>query len=94
MAHRSALECVNELLQAIAGKEEPFGDKIFLGISDLHQTAPSVHFASKTEIIEASIVSSPLRPSISMLCLYQSRRDLCDPEYARWFDEIGQVSVS
>jgi hypothetical protein len=94
MAHRSALECVNELLQAITGKDEPFGGKIFLGIGDFHQTAPIVRFAGKTETIEASIVSSPLWPSFSILRLDQAIRNASDPEYARWVDEIGQGSVT
>jgi hypothetical protein len=60
MAHRSSLECVNEHLQAITGKDKPFGGMIFLGIGDFRQTAPNVRCAGKTETIEASIVSSPL----------------------------------
>jgi len=93
MAHRSALECVNGLSQAITGKDKPFGGKIFLGIGDFHPTAPIVCFAWKTQTIEASIVSSPVWLSFSILCLYQQLRNSSDPEYARWVDVTGQGSL-
>jgi len=92
MADRSALECVNELSQALTGKDERFGGKIFLGICDFRQTAPIARVAIKTETIKASIVSSPLWPSLSILDLYQPIRNDSDPEHARWVDEICQGS--
>jgi len=94
MAHRSALECVNELLQAITGRHDPFGGKIFLGIGDFRQTAPVVRSAGKTETIEPSIVSSPLWPSFTVLRLDQPIRNASDPDYAQWVDDIGQGCVS
>jgi hypothetical protein len=92
MAHRSALECVNELLQAIVGNDKPFGGKILLGIGDFRQTAPVVRYAGKSETIEASIVSSPLWPSFSILRLDRPIRNASDPDYAQWVDDIGQGS--
>jgi len=94
MARRSALECVNDIFQAITGKDEPLGGKVFLGIGDFCGTAPIVHFACKTGTIEASIVSSPWWQSFSILHLYQPIRNASDPIYARWVDDIGQGSVT
>jgi len=90
MAHRSALECVNELLQAIVGNDKPFSGKILLGIGDFHQTALVVRYAGKSETIEASIVSSPLWLSFSILHLDRRICNASDPEYAQWVDDIGQ----
>jgi len=82
IAHKSALECVSELLQGITVKDEPFGGKIFLGIGEFRQTAPIVRFASKTETVIASIASSPLWLSFSFRRLDQPIRNASDPEYA------------
>lgn len=79
MAHRSVLECVNELLQAIAETDKPFGGKIFIGIGYFLQTAPILRLVRKTATIETSIVSSPLWPSFSILHLYHLIRNESDP---------------
>jgi len=94
MAHRYALECANERLRAITGKDEQFGGEIFFGIGDFRQTAPIVCYAGKTLTIEASINSSPLWSSYSVLCLNQPVRNTSDTKYALWVDEIGQGSVT
>jgi hypothetical protein len=93
MAHRSVLECVDELLRGITGNNTPFGGKVFLGIGDFHQVAPVVRYGGKSETIDASIVSCPLWRSFSLLRLYEPIRNASDPEYARWVDDIGQGAM-
>jgi hypothetical protein len=80
MADRSALECVNQLLQAITGRHDPFSGNIFLGIGDFRQSARIMRSAGKTETIEASIVSFPLWFSFTVLRLDQPIRNAFDPE--------------
>jgi len=92
MAHRSALECTNELLQAIVGNEKPFGGTILLGISNFRQTSPVGCHAGKSGTIEVAIVSSPLWPSFSIMRFDRPIHNASDPHYAQWVDNIGQGS--
>jgi hypothetical protein len=71
------------------GKDKPFGGKIFRSMGDFPQAAPSVCFASKTETINASIVSSPFCPSFSILHLYKLMHNAFGPKYARLVIDIG-----
>jgi len=93
MAHRSSLECVDELLKGITGHNSPFGGEIVLRISDFCQVAPVFRFARKTEIMDKSIVLCPLWYSLSLLRLYEPIRNASDPEYAQWVDTIGHRTV-
>jgi hypothetical protein len=90
MAHKSILECVDELLRGITGRNIPFVGKLFLGIGDFAQVAPVVRYAGKTEIVDASIVSCPLWNAFIRLRLHKPIRNASDPLYAQWVDDIGQ----
>lgn len=94
IADRSALQCVNEFLQAITGKDATLGGKIFFGICGLRKTAPIIHFADTTETITASMVLFPLWASFAMLHLDQPIHNASDPTYAQCDDEIGQGYVT
>ena len=90
MAHKSALECTDQLYRTITGNNIPFGGKVFLGIGDFRQVAPVVRGAGKSETINASIRSSQLWPFFSHLKLYAPIRNASDLDYATWVDTIGQ----
>jgi len=89
MANRAALECADQLLRDITGVDKPFGDKVFLGLGDFRQVAPVVKNGGRTEIVEASIRSSPLWKHFSLMRLYAPLRNASDPPYAAWVDAIG-----
>jgi len=94
MAHRYSLECVNVHIYTTTGKGKPFGGKIFLGFSAVHQRAPIAPFNGKTETVQASIVSSLLLLSLSILCLDQAVHIAYDPEYTWWGDDIDPGFVT
>ena len=54
MAHKSALECTDQLFRTITGEDIPFGGKVFLGIGDFRQVALVIRGAGKTETFGAS----------------------------------------
>jgi len=89
MANRAALECADQLLRDLTGIDAPFGNKTFLALGDFRQVAPVVKNGGKTEIIEASIRSSPLWKHFALIRLYTPIRNASDPTYAAWVDSIG-----
>ena len=56
------LHCVDRLLRDILGNNIPFGGKTFLLGGDFRQTLPVVKMAIAAQIVEQSILRSPLCP--------------------------------
>lgn len=93
MSKKSAMECVDELLQQLMGSELPFGGKAFLGVGDFRQVAPIIKNATRLGVVEASPQSSHLWPTFRILRLHQAIRHASDPEYSSWVDDIGDGHI-
>lgn len=79
------------LLKAIMENEDPFGGKVFVGVGDFRQVAPVIKGnPSSTATLDASIRSSSLWQTFTILRLHAPIRNASDLEYSKWVDLIGE----
>lgn len=91
MANRAVLACVDETARRATGLDVPFGGKCVIMLGDFRQTCPVIRGGTRTEVVAASIKSSPLWPLFSVYRLTQPVRNAMDPEYAAFVDAIGEL---
>jgi hypothetical protein len=85
MANKTALECVDQLLQDIMGNDIPLGGKLFVGVGDFRQVAPVVRGGSgPTATFYASVRSSELWSHFQILRLRTPIRNASDLDFSRW----------
>ncbi|PIL35224.1 hypothetical protein GSI_03014 [Ganoderma sinense ZZ0214-1] len=89
MANRAVFHSVNDLFQRLHDNHELFGGKIVVLLRDFRQTCPVVPHGSRTQVVDASIKSSPLWPAFHVYHLTIPVRNAEDPDYARFVDAIG-----
>ncbi|XP_071928923.1 uncharacterized protein [Coffea arabica] len=74
MAKRSSIEKFDESLKDIMNKDAIFGGKIIVFGGDFRQTLPVITKGCKEEIVNASLVKSPIWPYLIKLKLSQNMR--------------------
>jgi len=89
MANRAVLACVEDICRKIMGNHLPFGGKIIILLGDFRQTCPIIRQGSRTQIVAASIRSSPLWNEFTIERLTQPIRNAEDIEFANVIDDIG-----
>ena len=67
----------------------PFGGKVVLLLGDFRQTCPVIPRAFRTQVVQASIRSSPLWSLFTICRLSTPIRNASDPEFANFVDAIG-----
>jgi len=87
------LDCVDELCRSLKHKDLPFGGIPFLGVGDFRQVAPVVKGAGSTPSRLASIKSSRIWSTFSVLTLQVPIRSAQDPGYTAFVDDIGEDYV-
>ena len=90
MSNKASVECASKLLQDITGYLEPFGGKIVVGVGDFHQVALVVSGGGPSAIFDASVRSSHLWQSFKILSLTEPIRNVMDPDFSAWVDEVGE----
>nr|XP_027082644.1 ATP-dependent DNA helicase PIF1-like [Coffea arabica] len=89
MAKRSSIEKFDEALKDIMNKDAIFGGKIIVFGGDFRQTLPVITKGCKEEIVNASLVKSPIWPYLIKLKLSQNMRAQLDPHFSDYLLRIG-----
>ncbi|XP_071918027.1 uncharacterized protein [Coffea arabica] len=89
MAKRSSIEKFDESLKDIMNKDAIFGGKIIVFGGDFRQTLPVITKGCKEEIVNASLVKSPIWPYLIKLKLSQNMRAQLDPHFSDYLLRIG-----
>ena len=93
MANKAVFNCVHEVCCKCMESRLPFGGKIIILLGDFRQTCPVVRGGSKSQVIDASIKSSPLWKTFDTFTLSTPIRNAADLEYATFVDDIGDGLV-
>nr|XP_027108883.1 ATP-dependent DNA helicase PIF1-like [Coffea arabica] len=89
MAKRSSIEKFDDSLKDIMNKDAIFGGKIIVFGGDFRQTLPVVTKGCKEEIVNASLITSPIWPYLIKLKLSQNMRAQLDPDFSKYLLRIG-----
>ena len=87
------LDSVDKLCRTLADVPLPFGGIPFLGIGDFRQVAPVVKGSGPTSALQASVKSSQVWDSFTILQLHTPIRSARDPTYTTAVDVIGEDYV-
>ncbi|KAL8546982.1 hypothetical protein ACS0TY_006631 [Phlomoides rotata] len=68
---------------------ENFGDKSIVFGGDIRQTLPIIFRGTKDDIIQASIIMSPLWNQFEKLKFTQNMRAMFDPDFSSYLLKIG-----
>ncbi|XP_075654860.1 uncharacterized protein LOC142625034 [Castanea sativa] len=89
MVNRRALESLNRTFKDIMEVNLPFGGKVLILGGDFRQVLPVVPQGTRTEMIDACIVKSPLWKDVKVLHLKQNMRSINNEEFAEYIQRIG-----
>ncbi|KAJ2913021.1 hypothetical protein MD484_g7399, partial [Candolleomyces efflorescens] len=89
MANKAVLACVNDILCDVMGNDLPFGGKVMVLLGDFRQTCPVIRGGSRTEVVAASIKSSPLWDAFTVFQLTQPIRNAEDGQFCEFVNAIG-----
>ncbi|XP_073130774.1 uncharacterized protein [Henckelia pumila] len=89
MAKRSIIENFDEMLRDIMNTKTIFGGKIIVFGGDFRQTLPVILKSNKDDIIDSSIVMSPLWKHFEKIKLKQNMRALLDPKFSSYLLRVG-----
>ena len=90
MANKAVFHAVHETCCRCMDENLLFGGKVVVLLGDFRQTAPVIRGGTRHQLIDASIKSSPLWPSVCVMTLTEPIRNTCDLEYATFVDDIGE----
>ncbi|KAF7826480.1 uncharacterized protein G2W53_017644 [Senna tora] len=89
MTHRYVFESVDRTFRDITGINSPFGGKIIILGGDFRQILPVIPNGSKAQMINASIVNSPLWRHFEVLHLRENMRTRNDQGFPEWLLRVG-----
>ncbi|KAK8938689.1 hypothetical protein KSP39_PZI011162 [Platanthera zijinensis] len=89
MSHRHVFEAVDRSLQDMLNTSEPFGGKVVIMGGDFRQVPPVLVNGTKFQIINASIVASPLWSTVQLLSLTENMRAFGDRDFSEYLLRIG-----
>ena len=89
MANWAILACVDEVLCMCTNNDHPFGGKVFILLGDFQQTCPVIHGGSCSQVIYASIQSSPLWWTFAICQLLTPIWNAQDPVFVNFVDKIS-----
>ncbi|XP_075497638.1 uncharacterized protein LOC142537814 [Primulina tabacum] len=89
MDRRDFIEKFNEMLQDIMDSNLLFGGKIVVFGGDFRQALPVILKSTKEDIIDSSIVMSPLWNQLNKIKLQKNMRALSDSIFSSWLLKIG-----
>lgn len=85
--NRGCLEATDELLRSVGSRA------VVVLAGDFRQTMPVVKSDAVVQLVDASVVSSPLWPSVTRFELKGKHRFASDPNFADWLDTVGDGTV-
>ncbi len=89
MAKSAVLACVEETCRRVMRNDLPWGGKVVVLLGDFRQTCPVVRNGSRSDIVNSSIIASPLWDQFNVRRLHQPIRNAEDLSYADFVDLIG-----
>ena len=89
MANKAVLSCVDVTLRNVCHSHHPFGGKILILVGNFCQTCPVVPRGSKHDVIDTSILSSPLWSLFKIWSLTIPIRTAPDPSFHQLSLDIG-----
>ncbi|XP_074317825.1 uncharacterized protein LOC141653852 [Silene latifolia] len=89
MLKRQNIESLDLLLKDLCDPNQLFGDKVVVFEGDSQQTLPILPRKSQREVVETSLVSSPLWPQLIKFRLTENIRAQSDSEFARFLLSLG-----
>ncbi|KAK8935753.1 hypothetical protein KSP39_PZI013236 [Platanthera zijinensis] len=89
MSHKHVFEAVDRSFRDVLNVPQPFGGKVVIMGGDFRQVPPVVVNATKCQIINASIVVSPMWSAVQLLSLSENMRALADEHFAKFLLRIG-----
>ena len=89
MGHRHLIEAVSRCLCDITGNDTPCGGQVFVCCGDFRQIPPVIPGGGRSEIIEATVKSSPLWPDFEKRNLTHPQRNAGIAGYSRFIDMVG-----
>ncbi|XP_074296943.1 uncharacterized protein LOC141627609 [Silene latifolia] len=93
MAKRQNAESLDLLLRDLCDADHLFGGKVVVFGGDFRQTLPILPRKSQREVVEASLVSSPLWPKLVKFRLTENIRAHTDPEFAEFLLSLGNRAL-
>ena len=97
--HRRGIEFVSSLLQGIAEQagwteaaKQPFGGKVIVFSGDFRQHPPVVPQGTRSDIVAASLRSSPLWKYIERYTMKKNMRARFDQPFCKWLADVGNAS--
>lgn len=67
----------------------PWGGKVVVLLGDFRQTCPVVRYGTRSDVVNSSIITSPLWDHVNVRRLHQPIRNAEDLSYAEYVDHIG-----
>ncbi|XP_074271021.1 uncharacterized protein LOC141594939 [Silene latifolia] len=89
MSKRQNIESLDVLLRDLCDPNQLFGGKVVVFGGDFRQTLPILPRKCQREIVEASLLSSPVWPHLRKFKLTENIRAQTDPEFARFLLSLG-----
>ncbi|XP_074284205.1 ATP-dependent DNA helicase pfh1-like [Silene latifolia] len=89
MSKRQNIESLDHLLRDLCDSNLIFGGKVVVFGGDFRQTLPILPRKSQREIVEASLFSSHLWPTLIKFSLTENLRAKDDPEFAQFLLALG-----
>lgn len=89
MTHRYQFEAVDRSLKDLMGSDLPFGGKIIVFGGDFRQVLPVVRNGTRAQMINASLIKSPLWGHIEILHLKENMRSRNDDGFANFLLSVG-----
>ncbi|XP_074299006.1 uncharacterized protein LOC141630009 [Silene latifolia] len=93
MAKRQNAESLDLLLRDLCDADHLFGGKVVVFGGDFRQTLPILPRKSQREVVEASLVRSPLWPKLVKFRLTENIRAHTDPEFAEFLLSLGNGAL-
>ncbi|GMY29552.1 hypothetical protein FCV25MIE_24794 [Fagus crenata] len=94
MVNRRAVEAFDRTLKDIMEEDSPFGGKVVIFGGDFRQVLPVVPNDTRSEMIDACIVKSPLWRYVKVLHLKYNMRTINDEHFAEYVRRIGDGNES
>ncbi|XP_071923013.1 uncharacterized protein [Coffea arabica] len=89
MAKRKSVEALDKMLQDITNNDHLFGGKIIVFGGDFRQTLPVITHGTREDIIDTSLVMSPLWSKFEKIRLTINMRARLDPDFSTFLMRIG-----
>jgi len=89
MLHKKYVAIIDRLLRELMHNEQPFGGKVFIRAGDFRQIAPVIPSGTKSDILAASVKSSPLWDHFRVIHFLRPMRDGGDLAWSWFVRQVG-----